>query len=648
LLAMKRASLLPVAQLTVVCVILAAAAACAPGNPPPPTDEFATVTQQADQAYQRGLELYNRGKYREALDAFEQAQLLSPTRDERVADMVERLRVQLSPTPIPSRPEPTATAVPTAVAQNTATPAADLGQAYFGQVYLAIVPGHETVPPPMHEFSAQDQIALYVEKLDERLRLPWKLRVFDVGNTELIAETGADTTGAAPSPAAPSPAVDSPPRPTPTPSLVRFSSNLVWYHAGPESPGNYRVELYARAAGAEGDVLTHAIEYVVGTRPVPIPTSSPATEPLGSPQPAPVPLPPPAVVPAPPPPQPAAAVPAPQVQPVPMPRPTAPAPPQVPASPSPAPAMANSIQVKGTPAALDVVDDSNLLYVADNSGLVWRFENAQPALTRPMSVSGEPRGLAVDQSIGRLYVSVRSPPRVLVLDSTTGQQLGATSVAGEPGDVRLDASLGLLYVLLPQADALEMLDVRDLTSVEITTGLPNVTGMALDATAHTLYLSHLSGELSLVDGRTGRPTDRFKMTDAGLAGVVTTGAQVFAINPPGHELIALDVATRSARRFQLAGEPSSLAVSSQTGAVYVLQSAARSVVRLDPANGTQVGEVLLADGAQQTGGSPSLQPDELWKLPRMAINSADETIYLIEPDTGLLSSATPELFTRAD
>src|SRR5258708_21855622 len=98
---MSRGFSLPVAQLAVVCVMLGAASACAPGNPPPaPNDAFATVTQQADEAYQRGLELYNRGEYRQALDAFEQAQLLSPTRDERVADMIERLRVQLSPTPI--------------------------------------------------------------------------------------------------------------------------------------------------------------------------------------------------------------------------------------------------------------------------------------------------------------------------------------------------------------------------------------------------------------------------------------------------------------------------------------------------------------------------------------------------------------------
>jgi DNA-binding beta-propeller fold protein YncE len=305
----------------------------------------------------------------------------------------------------------------------------------------------------------------------------------------------------------------------------------------------------------------------------------------------------------------------------------------------PAGVSARSVALAGTPAALKVVDGSNLLYVADTSGLVWRFEDGQPVLTRPISLSGEPRGLDVDQSAGRLYVSVRSPPRVLVVDGTTGHELASAALAGAPGEVRLSGSTGKLFVLLPEAEALEVLDVHDLARVQVVAGLPHVTGIALDESAHALYLSHLSGDVSVVDTDAGTVTDRLSLTGPGLSGIAAAHGVVYAINTPGQVLLAVDMATRAILHVPLASEPSAVTVSPTTGVPFVLESARRAIVRLDASDGTPASEVRLADTPPELGASPSLELDQLWLLPRLAISSVDETIYVIEPGPRFLSTA---------
>ena len=627
-------------RVVLLCAVLAA---CGPTrSQPASSDPFATVAQRSEQSYQRGVELYERGEHRQALDAFEQARLLSPSRDQRVEEMIERLQHELSPTAIPTQAAATATPAPTAAVPSTATPALDSGEAYFGQVYLVVVPGQDMLPPPMHEFSAQDQIALYVEKLNERLRLPLLVRVFDLDNSRPIADVRADSVGrdVGATPARPA-------TPPAAPSLVRFWNNFVWYHVGPEPAGHYRVELYAPDAGPQGDVLTYALDYFVGETLVPIPTASPTPQPLATPVvvvppvPAPQPEPAPPQV-APPPPQP---VPQSPPEPVITSPAVAPVPQALPAASSGV--SASSIALAATPAALRIVNGSKILYVADTSGLVWRFEDGQPVLTRPISVAGEPRGLDVDESSGRLYVAVRSPGKILVLDGTTGQELASAALASEPGEVRLSGSTGKLFVLLPEAEALEVLDIHDLARVQLLSGLPHVSGMALDEGAHALYLGHLDGQVSLVDTDSGTVTDHLSLTGPGLSGISAAHGVVYAINTPGQEVVAVDVATRDIRHLQLAGEPSAIAVSPTTGILFVLESARRAIVGLDGSDGTASGEVRLDDVPQEAG-VPSLDLDRLWLLPHLAISSVDDTIWLIEPGSRLLSTADAASLTAAE
>src|SRR5918911_3470689 len=86
-------------------------AACGGGAAPAPTpDPFTGLADRSDQAFREGLEAYGQGSYREALDDFERARLLSPTGDPRIQQMIDRTRGALEPTRTPA--PPTATPLP--------------------------------------------------------------------------------------------------------------------------------------------------------------------------------------------------------------------------------------------------------------------------------------------------------------------------------------------------------------------------------------------------------------------------------------------------------------------------------------------------------------------------------------------------------
>ncbi len=91
-------------------------------------DAFSTVNERARQQYDQGLALYQAGRYRDAWEAFHQAQLLSPSADPRIAEMLERSAAELTPTATPvieTTPQPTVlspTSVPTVLPTANATP----------------------------------------------------------------------------------------------------------------------------------------------------------------------------------------------------------------------------------------------------------------------------------------------------------------------------------------------------------------------------------------------------------------------------------------------------------------------------------------------------------------------------------------------
>src|SRR5205085_5384486 len=84
------------------------------------------------------------------------------------------------------------------------------------------------------------------------------------GVSGLAALAGAATGSAPAASATPTPNLTPGPRDF---TVARFWDTYVWYHKGGEEPGRYRLELYANG------VLTDNFDYIVGTVPVPTPTS---------------------------------------------------------------------------------------------------------------------------------------------------------------------------------------------------------------------------------------------------------------------------------------------------------------------------------------------------------------------------------------
>jgi len=484
----------------------------APSAPPTPTDPFSAVAQQADAAYAQGMALYEQGRTREALDAFDRARLLSPTDDPRITEMIQRAKVALTPTPDPI--PPTQVRAPAVTAVVTVTTGLPTG-------VPTIVSGRDSVP------------------------------------------TLGSGRGAVPTPVS----AETVPPATPQGTAI------------PES---------------------------VASGPLPPVTLIPDSR-LQAPPPASVLVPTPAPVPTP-----------------------------VPA-PTPSSVTAVTTLVSAGPAALDTLDATDQVFIADRSGLVWMVVHGQPALERPYGVSGTPVGLAADPATGRLYVAVHAqPPAVVVLDAATGQQVASVPLPGDPGDVRLDSSLGLLFVVVPDREALVTLDVRDLKLVGATPELAQVTGITLDESTHMLYLSQLGGQLSAVDGPTGKLVGQLTLTSEGLSGVAFAYGRVFAVNAPGHDLVEVNLATSEISHLSLAAEPESIVVGPQSGAVYVLDRASNAIVKLDPGDGSELGRAAVGDGFT---GAP-LQPDTLWLRPRMVVSAVGERIYVIDPQAAMLAVAS--------
>jgi hypothetical protein len=682
-------------SLAAVMLVMLLTVACGGGASPAPTpDPFTGLADRSDQAFREGLEDYGQGHYRDALDAFQRAQVLSPNADPRIAQMIERTRQAMEPTPTPvpptATPEPVAP-TPTPAAMSTATPDGDLGQRYFGGVVLAIVPAKSGAPVAADQFFYQDQLGLWIEGLDKHLRLPFTLRVFNVDTKQLVADVASD----APDPTTPTPsarataistsktsrgttasvaptatiattttAADA----TATPGalaptdyrLARFWDNYVWYHTGDDQPGKYRLELYANGT------LTNTFDYTVGT--LPIAAATPTPEPMLDEMPTPTivvatgalaePTPVPTARPARPSPA-AASGGAPT-----RPEPTATLQPTATAQPTatPTPGKAYTTVTGGLPAGLDVDSRNGRFYIADASGVVWSTdapEGAQKStLGAPLNVAPAiPRDLAVDQTSGNLFVAARGGAQggcatqaapaaqfcVLVLDGTTGAKRTVIALDGEPANVRIDSDLGLLYLSVPSQQAVEVADIRSGRVMNNRTlrDMPQVTSLAIDPSRHLLYAAHLGGQVTVINTSTSRILARPSVTGAGLSSVAAARGLAYAVNTATHELAVLDPTSGNVDRFLVSQEPAAVAASEDNGAVYVLSSRASQLLRIDPTDGTEIGRVLLPDRSGHVGLAPG---DNLSMRPRLALNPADETVFATLPESGALAAVADDQF----
>jgi DNA-binding beta-propeller fold protein YncE len=549
-------------------------------------------------------------------------------------------------------------AVPTAtpVLMSTLTPDAELGRRYFGQVTLSMVPGRDSDATAAAQFFYQDQIGLHVEGLKQHLRLPFTMRVFNTDSARLVAEVQSEDTAAALVPTLVSLQAD--PRvslaaalsgfqatatavataPAKDIRLARFWDTYVWYHKGGEEPGRYRLELFANG------ILTNSFDYTVGTVPIasPEPTLAPTLEPtatLPNVQTAET-TPPPPPVPAVQTTRPSQAAPAPVAAPVAPPEPTAiPTPTAV-----PTPATAGASTIGGIPAGIDINPNNGHVFIADGSGVIWTTDPQHPArFDRPVNLDRLPVDLAIDHNTGYVFVSARNESSVLVLDGS-GRRLSSIAMPVAPGDLRVDSDLGLVYVVLPERQALGVIDGRAGRLLRTIDGMPQVTALALDPLRHMLYVSHLAGQVSVIDGPSSQVTARLSVTGVGLASVATSRGLAYAVNTATHELAVIEPVALSVSKYVLPVEPAAVAASEDSGSVYVLASRPNTILRIDPVDGTQVGAVILPDRSGRFGVGLVDQGNFQGLRARMVLNPADESLYVTLPEAGSLSVVPTTLF----
>jgi hypothetical protein len=595
------------------------------GQPADPTpDPFTGLAERSDQAFQQGVEAFDQGQYRDALNAFQQARMLSPSADPYIDRMIDRTKAAMTPTPTPVPPTPTqAPPTPTAttVAMSRQTSDADLSQRYFGNVVLAAVSSSskDADAPAATEFFFQDQLGLQIDNLKQYPHLPLELRVFDTDTGRLVAQASVS--------------------PTEDLNVVHFRDTYVWYHQGGEQPGRYHVEVYANSA------LTNTFDYSVGTIPVPTPAPTQTPVPTAAPTVADVPAPP---RPTPPPPTPRPA--APPTQPT-----TAPPLPPTP-TPVPTQATAYATQVGGVLTGLDVDSAIGRSYLVDASGVIWSADapagTERPTLGIPwFGIQGQaPVDLTVDQSTGYLYISATNPNSIVVLDGrANGAVLRTIPLPAAPGQLRVDSDLGMLYVTVPGLQSIEQIDVhsgtllRSIDARSASAGPPSpITSLALDPHRHGLYAAHLDGEVTIIDSRSGQALLNSLITTSGLTNLATARGLVYGVNTTTQELDVLEPLSNTVGQYPLSEEPAAVAAAEDTGAVYVLSSSNNVILQVDPTDGTELGRVVVEPDSDDLNLEAAATPQTL--APRIVLQDGSDMLFASFPDRGAIAAVGADQF----
>jgi hypothetical protein len=209
------------------------------------------------------MENLNRNNFQAAIRDLEDARLYLPAGDPRQGEIEQALEQARRRALTPAAVTNLVTPLPSGAAPDVA-----LGERLFGRVYLASVPLVAGVPAPATTFGANEQVALYLERLAQGAE--FRLRVFGE-HGEFLGTVGTQAG---------------------SPPPVRWSNSLVWYQQGPERPGAYRAELYS------GATLTNVLNFVVREQIAQassprLPSPLPAPSPTRSPSPTSPPTPPP-------------------------------------------------------------------------------------------------------------------------------------------------------------------------------------------------------------------------------------------------------------------------------------------------------------------------------------------------------------------
>jgi DNA-binding beta-propeller fold protein YncE len=319
----------------------------------------------------------------------------------------------------------------------------------------------------------------------------------------------------------------------------------------------------------------------------------------------------------------------------------------------PTPATAYTTQVGGVASGLDVDSATGRFYLVDSTGVIWTTDaptgQQRPTLGTPINIGKrQPVDLTIDQSTGYLYISTRvcdgaAAGCILALNGRTGGTvLRSIPLPGAPNQVRVDSDLGLLYVAVPERQALIQVDVRSGNVLNTISGLPQITGLALDSARHTLYASHLGGQVTAIDVPSAQVIARPSMSGAGFTGVATARGLVYGVNTATHELDVLEPVSQAVSRYPLSQEPAAVAASEESGAVYVLSSRSDVILQIDPTSGAEIGRVNMASRSGQLGLSSNSNLQTL--QPRIVLNPSNDAVFASLPEQGELAAISNDQF----
>ena len=233
------------------------------------------------------------------------------------------------------------------------------------------------------------------------------------------------------------------------------------------------------------------------------------------------------------------------------------------------------------------------------------------------------------------------------------------SLPSRPTKVAVNTIQHLVYAVLPERNMTAILDPDQPTPIIATANTPQATDLIVSDDGSTIYVSHLTGELSAIDARTGQLLSRVEISPPGLFAITQAQGLISAINVPQKQLIVVDPQSwQVTQRVALDQLPAALIAGPLTGSVYVLEvtdpvnaSGAPQppvLFNYDPQTGASNGSLLLSNLTGQMGqsavGNTGDDPGLMALSNGMAVNPFAEIVYLVNPSAGQISVAAPCLF----
>jgi DNA-binding beta-propeller fold protein YncE len=123
---------------------------------------------------------------------------------------------------------------------------------------------------------------------------------------------------------------------------------------------------------------------------------------------------------------------------------------------------------------------------SDDVVVVIDPESAQVRSTWKVSCAG-PHGMDLDPDSHHVFIACEDG-HLLVLDTTTGTELGSVEIAGNPDAIWFNPLLGHVYLAIGDPGVVQVVDSRQMSVIETVKTGPGAHTLALDITRQQLYV----------------------------------------------------------------------------------------------------------------------------------------------------------------